>query len=161
MLKLIMSAAVALMLMPAAATAQDFDAGLQAYHAQDYATALREWTPLAEEGHAAAQFNLGLMYEIGHGVPQDHAEAVRWIRMAAEQGIAVAQYNLGLSYANGRGVPQDYATAHMWLNIAGANGHRNAIDARDVIAEWLTPDTISEAQRRARACMVSNYQDCD
>ena len=107
MLKLIRSAAVALMLMPAAATAQDFDAGLDAYVAQDYATALREWKPLAEQGHAGAQTGLGFMYEEGgQGVPQDHAEAARWYRMAGEQGNAMAQLNLGTMYGSGRGVAQ-------------------------------------------------------
>ncbi len=108
-----------------------------------------------------AQANLGIMYENGRGVAQDYAEAVRWYRMAAEQGNAIAQLNLGLGYAKGQGVPQDFATAHMWLNIAGANGHSNAIDAREVVATRLTPDTISEAQRRARVCITSDYRDCD
>ena len=40
----------------------------------------------AEQGHADAQYNLGLMYDYGGGVPEDDAEAVRWYRKAAEQG---------------------------------------------------------------------------
>ena len=40
----------------------------------------------AEEGVAEAQFNLGVMYAEGRGVPQDDAEAARWYRLAAEQG---------------------------------------------------------------------------
>ena len=40
----------------------DFKKGLAAYDSGDYATALREWTPLAEQGHADAQFYLGVMY---------------------------------------------------------------------------------------------------
>ena len=59
----------------------------------------------AEQGHASAQFNLGLMYATGEGVPEDDAEAVRWYRMAAEQGHAGAQFNLGLMYATGGGRP--------------------------------------------------------
>jgi len=51
----------------------------------DYATALRLWRPLAEQGDAAAQYNLGNMYVKGAGVPQDDAEAVKWYRLAAEQ----------------------------------------------------------------------------
>ncbi len=52
----------------------------------DYATALREWRPLAKQGNASAQFFLGLMYGEGLGVPQDYAKAVGWLRKAAEQG---------------------------------------------------------------------------
>ena len=63
----------------------------------------------AEQGDAAAQANLGVMYETGRGVPQDAAEAVRWYRLAAEQGNASAQFNLGGMYASGRGVPHDDA----------------------------------------------------
>ena len=77
------------------AQAQDFDRGLAAAQSGDFATALKEWRPLAEQGDALAQYNLGAMYEFGDGVVQDYAEAVRWYRLAAEQGHAKAQYNLG------------------------------------------------------------------
>ncbi len=73
----------------------------------DYATAVREWRPLAEQGDARAQANLGLMYADGHGVERDDAEAVRWYLLAAEQGYAVGQFNLGFMYASGLGVPED------------------------------------------------------
>ena len=49
----------------------DFNKGVIAAQSGDWATALKEWKPLAEEGNAAAQFNLGLMYQNGYGVPQD------------------------------------------------------------------------------------------
>ena len=58
----------------------------------------------ADQGNASAQYNLGLMYDFGWGVPQDKAEAVRWFRLSADQGNADAQYNLGVSYVFGRGV---------------------------------------------------------
>jgi TPR repeat protein len=74
---------------------QDFQVGLDAYDRGDYATALREWTPLAEQGLASAQFNLGRMYYNGEGVPQDSKTAVKWFRRAAEQGHAGAQSRLG------------------------------------------------------------------
>ena len=66
-----------------ASWSQDFQKGLAAYDSGDYATALREWTPLAEQGHAGAQNNLGLMYYNGEGVPQDDKTAVKWYRLAA------------------------------------------------------------------------------
>ena len=50
----------------------DFNKGLAAANIGDFATALREWRPLAEQGDAGAQFNLGLMYNEGQGVPQDN-----------------------------------------------------------------------------------------
>ena len=66
----------------------------------------------AEQGDAAAQYNLGVRYDTvryytGAGVPRDDAEAVRWYRLAADQGHAGAQSHLGLKYEYGQGVPQD------------------------------------------------------
>src|SRR3990172_7650549 len=86
-----------------------FEDAAAAYELGDYATALRLMRPLAEQGDALAQYNLGVMYENGQGVPQDYAEAVKWYRKAADQGVALAQSNLGFAYANGQGVPQDGA----------------------------------------------------
>ena len=76
------------------ASSADWNKGYAAYKSGDYATALREWTPLAKQGNAKSQGNLGLMYYNGDGVPQDDRTAEKWWRLAAEQGGAVAQYNL-------------------------------------------------------------------
>ena len=65
------------------------------YESGDFVKALKEWKSLAEGGNAGVQFNLGLMYSNGNGVPQDYKEAVYWYRLAAEQEHAKAQYNLG------------------------------------------------------------------
>ena len=64
----------------------DFQDGLKAAQSGDFATALREWRPLAEQGLVEAQFNLGLMYGNGWGVPENDAKAVKWYRLAAKQG---------------------------------------------------------------------------
>jgi hypothetical protein len=129
---------------------QDFQKGLDAYINGDYATALKEWSPLAEQGYAGAQNNLGIMYKNGRGVLQDYAEAVRLYRLAAEQGLADAQYSLGWMYYNGKGVAQDYVLAHMWANLAAAQGNEKAVQGRDIVAGLMTPAQIAEAQRMAR-----------
>ena len=88
----------------------DVAAGAQAYKRGDYATALREWRPLAEQGDANAQYNLGVMYRNGEGVPEDDRQAAFWYRKAAEQGDASAQNNLGLMYvATARASPRTTA----------------------------------------------------
>lgn len=79
--------------------------GIAAYQRGDYATAYRQFLPLAKRGHADAQAKLGSMYALGHGVPQDDTTAARWFRKAAEQGHADAQALLGVAYAEGQGVP--------------------------------------------------------
>ena len=101
---------------------QDFGAGVAAYNRGDYVAALEEWRPLAEQGNAKAQYNLGVMFDDGEGVPQDDAEAVRWYRRAAEQGVAKAQYNLGVMFDDGEGVPQDDAEAVRWYRRAAEQG---------------------------------------
>ena len=73
-----------LMTLSSPLVAQDFQKGLAAAQAGDFATALKEWKPLAEAGDVDAQYNLGIMYDNGYGVPQDYAEAVKWYRLAAE-----------------------------------------------------------------------------
>ena len=156
---LILAAVVAFM--PLGAFSQDFQAGADAYERGDYETALREWRPLAEQGYAPAQNNLALMYYHGQGVTQDYAEAVRWYRKAAEQGDALAQSNLSTMYYLGESLTQDYVTAHMWANIAAAGGNDTAAANRDIVASQMTAEAIAEAQRRARVCMESGYQDCD
>ncbi len=87
--------AVAILIALATPAWADFQDGLAAYWRGDYAAALRELRPLAEQGHADAQFNLGVMYSQGQGVSQDYAESVKWYRKAAEQEHASAQINLG------------------------------------------------------------------
>ena len=105
--------------------AADYRAGVEAYERGNYVTAYKEWLPLAEQGDARAQFNLGLMYLNGDGVPEDDAEAVKWYRKAAEQGYAAAQDNLGGMYVKGEGVPQYDAAAVKWYRKAGRAGARS------------------------------------
>lgn len=68
----------------------DFQAGLDAYRRGDFVTAFHEWLPLAEQGSAQTQYNLGVMYGSGEGVPQDFAQAYAWLSLAAAQGVEVA-----------------------------------------------------------------------
>ena len=77
----------------------------------------------AEQGHADAQFTIGVMYARGEGAPEDDVEAERWYRQAAEQGHVDAQYNLGVMYDNGEGVPEDDAEAVRWYRQAAEQGH--------------------------------------
>ena len=104
----------------------DFNKGLTAAQSGDFATALKEWKPLAGQGDADAQYNLGLMYLNGWGVPQDDKEAVYWYKLAAEQGDAKAQYNLGVMYDVGERVTQDDKEAVRWYTLAAEQEHAKA-----------------------------------
>jgi TPR repeat protein len=100
----------------------DFKAGLEAFDRNDFTTAYNEWLPIAQNGDANAQFNIGLLYAMGKGVSQDAAKAAEWYRKAAEQGVAAAEYNLGVMYANGDGVTRDVHEAVKWLQKAADAG---------------------------------------
>ncbi len=103
-----------------------WDEGVDAANKGDYKTALREFQPFAEQGDARAQFNLGLIYYNGKGVPQDYKEAVKWLSLSAEQGDVDAQFILGLMYKNGEGVPQDYKEAVKLYRLSAEQGHASA-----------------------------------
>jgi len=141
--------------------ADKLDDGIAAYEQQDYKTALNIFRGLVQKGYAGGQYNLGVMYSVGNGVPQDYAEAVKLYRLAAQQGYLGAQLNLGVMYYLGRGVPQDNVKAHMWLNLAAVSGYAGATKGRDIAASNMTPAQIAEAQRMARDCTAKKLKGCD
>jgi len=141
---------VVVVAMASASVAADFDAGCRAFEQGDFAAALEEWRPLAEEGHAQAQFRLGCLHAFGQGVPQDHQEAHALFLQAAEQGDADAQNNLGGMYALGWGVATDSVEAYMWFDLAAANGLEIAARNRAFVAESMTAEEIGLAKARAR-----------
>jgi len=101
----------------------DFNAGEDAYHRGDYATALHEWQPLAEQGQAVAQYQLGLLYANGQGVTKDDAKARQWYEKAAVQGHVEAQANLGVLLMYARGGQQDYKMAVYYLRLSANQGN--------------------------------------
>jgi uncharacterized protein len=116
-------ASLMVLVVTAIATAGPFEDVFAAVERGDYSTANWLLRPLADQGNAVAQFDLGFMYDTGHGVMQDYGEAMRWYRLAAQQGNALAQYNLGFMYANGHGVSQAYAEAAKWYLLSAQQGY--------------------------------------
>ena len=125
-----------LSLSASAQTAEELNAkGDEYYLAGDFTNAVECFQKAAEQGLADAQYNLGVCYDNGDGVPQSYPEAVKWYRKAAEQGFAKAQYNLGVCYYNGQGVPQSYPEAVKWIKKAAAQGDSDAIGALKQLGE--------------------------
>lgn len=87
---------------------------------------LMQLQKLADSGDADAQFNLGMMYRKGEGVPKDDAKAMELYQKAAAQGHAKAQYGLGWVYSYGLGVSKDAAKAVEWYQKAAAQGNASA-----------------------------------
>ena len=102
--------------------ADSLEEAVTAYRSTDYATAFRVYRSLAEQGLAVAQFNLGLMYDHGHGVMQNYSEAMKWYRLAADQGRDDAQYQLGHLYYK----QNNYAEAAKWFHLAADQGRADA-----------------------------------
>ena len=138
----------------------DYEKGLAAYQGGDFATALREWSPLAEQGNAYAQNNLGTLYANGWGVPKDYKTAAKWWTLAAEQGYVLAQYNLGQVYLKGQGVAKNNVYAYMWADIVAVSGDQNGVRFREKVAKDMTSAQITLAQDLVRECVRKKYKGC-
>lgn len=84
----------------------------------------------------------------GKGVTADGTVAATWWHKAASQNHAQAQFALGVLFSSGKGVTKDLVSAHMWFSLAAGQGKRNAKRLLKVIVRQMTPEQISEAERR-------------
>ena len=123
-----------------------------AFDRSNYATSLKVWLPLAEQGEPAAQTYVGEIFEKGLGISPDYAAAAVWYRRAAEQGLSRAAINLGSLYERGLGVATDKTQALNW--------YRRAAGLRDLTFEIATEnqaetkilrDEITRLQRDLKA----------
>ena len=105
---------------------KDSDVGLKTHQNENPPADLKNLKSLAEQGDAEVQYNLGVMYDNGQGVPQDYKQAVYWYTKSAKQRDAKAQNNLGAMYYNGQGVPQDYKQAVYWYKKSAKQGNAKA-----------------------------------
>ena len=112
------------------AHAGPYEDGIVAFQRGDYASALRLFRPLAEQGDARAQTTIGVMYLDGRGVTKDYKEAAKWFRLAADKGNAEAQLFLGDIFdIGGNGVTQDHKEAAKWFRLAANQGKVEAQSA--------------------------------
>lgn len=84
-------------------------------------------TQAAQQNVAAAQNNLGLLFQAGHGVPEDQKRANALFAKAAAQGNDQGQYNLATAYDLGFGMPKDKEKAIFWYKKAVENDNLRAI----------------------------------
>ena len=139
----------------------NFYAGLEAYQAEDCKTAYEIWLPLAESGHARAQFALGWFFgsfdcrefitdALASGKHWDYYKLaytgqIKWLTLAAEQGLPKAQYRLGETYVRGglhaRVVEPDMAKALFWLRRAANQGY---LWAMSTLSAYLVDEKIEQ-----------------
>ena len=119
---------------------------------------------LAEGGDNIAEFNLGLMYENGHGIPLDFSgepslrkmtwlsirtlhlkEAEKWYVKSAKKGNSDAMFNLGAMYHNGNPPKDNTYIAYAWFSAAKENGHEEAERSLDVLTAKMTKAQLEKA----------------
>ncbi len=132
------------------------------YHAsKQYQKALRYYRQAAEQGHANAQHNLGVMYKMGEGVSMDWEEAFKWYRKAAEQGNAPSQFSLGVMYKNGWGVAENHGKGIKLLRKAAEQGLARAQYKLGYMYDYGNGVTRDEAEaiKWYRKAAAQNYED--
>lgn len=109
---------------PAAAGYED---ALLMVRNQEFGKAMSEFKLLAETGHAASQFSIGLMYHLGRGVERDEKTAYEWYKKAVLQRYAPAMNNMGMMYLNGEYVVKNEDVAFRLFEEASTD-HVQALD---------------------------------
>jgi uncharacterized protein len=101
----------------------DLESAKRAYQQENYASALKDFTVLAEKGNAEAQVLLGRMYLTGRGVPRDPDTALKWFKAAAAQGNGDGEFLVGSMYL----LPHsDTAEGLRWVRLAAERGNQDA-----------------------------------
>lgn len=150
----VLALASVLITQPAWAETHDpYDKAIETYGCGDYVKAFNLFMPLAAQGMAVAEYQIGMMTEQGQGTVQDMLKALEWYTKAAEKGVADAYYALGQLYSKGEVVARDAAQAHALFDLATQGGNKVAKDwlkmeaarlddaglakSREYVQQWL------------------------
>ena len=149
-LRLVLSTCLAA-LVAAPACAADFYTGYLAAEAGDWPAALKEWVPLAAEGNAGAQSNLGQMYARGIGVPEDHALAAKYHALAAEQGVEPSMFYMAVALGAGDGVEPDPVQSWKWALLCQKMGDPDVAELMQYLQNNVNAEQRAQAQKLADA----------
>jgi len=124
-----------------------------AFDRANYSTALKTWLPLAKNGDANAQNNVGEINEKGSGVTPDYKAAAYWYKKAAVQNFSRAQINLGSLYEKGLGVEKNSVIALNWYRKASGLTADNLryTSSLESIAQAHKKEVLSLKQKLAKA----------
>ena len=143
----------------AASTVSDHRSGDRGSTSQGApAKSMPDLRKLAAQGDADAQWQMGVRYHNGEGVPRDDVQAMQWFVRAADQGHVTAQATLGAYYWAGRGVPQDLSKAYFWSALALAQGDENSKSRLEGLASQMTQAQVSAARQQAEVWLHSHSQ---
>jgi TPR repeat protein len=112
------------------------------YGSNETAQAVEWFRKAAAQDYAAAEFQMGQLYDFGFGVGQSDKDALAWYRKAAEHGNAAAQRTMGDFYRKGRAVAADAAEAARWYLLAA--------DGDDIRAQYQLGDAYLTGNGVAR-----------
>lgn len=125
----------------------EYNLGVYAYIAKDYATAREHWSRSLKRGPLSTHNNLGYLLYYGLGGPKDQARAFELWSRAAKLGHSEAQRHLGRAYQEGGGVDQSLVEAYAWYRCAIASAEtmaatnsteaKIALDARKSLTKLL------------------------
>lgn len=104
----------------------DYQLGLNYSKNGDYKNALLYFSKAAKKGNDKAQYELGLMYQMGRSVNKNTPEAIKWWQKSAKQGNVQALFALGWMYDSGDGVNEDNVEAKNWYLKAAEQGYDGA-----------------------------------
>ena len=113
-----------------------------------------EWADFVEQNHAAAQYNVGVAYAEGKGIPQNYAEAQKWFLKAAERGLSKAQFNLGVIYEEGLGGASNLAEAYRWYKVASTSDEPDAQKRLADVTRRMSPAQVAKGEELVRQTSV-------
>lgn len=112
--------------MPKLSHANDLDLGIYELNRGEFHAAIEQFRPLVEEGYAPAQYQMGVVYQHGYGVPKDGMKALELYELAANQNYSDAQFELALIYSEGKLVKKDLKKAYHLTHAAAKKGLASA-----------------------------------
>lgn len=103
----------------------------------------------SEDTTGKTEYEQGLAYAFGDGVPQNDRTAFNLFYEAAEKGYVLAQYKLGVAFAYGEGVRQDPKKAVEWYRKAAEQGY--TIAQRNLATMYLDGNGVEQNKVQALA----------
>ena len=128
----------------------DYRKAVEFLRAGSFQKAHSQFSIMAGQGNTNAQFQLGLMAHLGHGIPQNFLVARNWYERAAKAGEVRSQNNLGIIYRDGLGILPDAVRAYKWFSLAAAQRNEQAIVNLRMLLHDLDKADILTGQRLAQ-----------
>ncbi len=104
----------------------DLERGIYDLNRGEFHAAIEQFRPLVAEGYAPAQYQMGVVYQKGYGVPKDGMKALALFELAAKQNYSDAQFELALLYGEGKLVKKDLKKSYDLTHKAAKKGLASA-----------------------------------